>query len=148
MKIILLEDIKTLGKKGDVAEVADGYGRSLIKKKQAKEGTKQNLNDLKLQKKNDEKIEEGKLQEAIALGDSLRGKSITIPMKAGGDGKTFGSVSTKEIAEEIEKQLGAKVDKKKITVNEAVKSLGTYEVKIKLHRQVTTAINLKVVEMS
>lgn len=146
MEVILLEDVKNVGKKGDVVKVNDGYGRNvLIKKKQALEATGKNLNDLKLKKANDEKIAAENLEAAKELGRKLEQSEITVKIKVGEGGKTFGSVSSKEIAEEVKSQLGFDVDKKKLQLKDAIKVVGVHEVKIKLHPQVTTALKVNVV---
>ncbi len=145
MEVILLEDVKNVGKKGEVVKVNDGYGRNvLIKKKQALEATGKNLNDLKLKKANDERIAAENLAAAKELGKKIEGSEITIPIKVAQVGKTFGSVSSKEIAEEVKKQLGFDVDKKKVQLKDAIKAVGTHEVKIKLHPQVTTTLKVNV----
>lgn len=145
MEVILLEDVKNVGKKGDVVKVNDGYGRNvLIKKKQALEATGKNLNDLKLKKANDERIAAENLEAAKELGKKLEQSEITVKIKVGEGGKTFGSVSSKEIAEEVKSQLGFDVDKKKIQLKDAIKVVGTHEVKIKLHPQVTTTLKVNV----
>ena len=146
MEVILLEDVKNVGKKGDVVKVNDGYGRNvLIKKKQAMEATGKNLNDLKLKKANDDKIAAENLQAAKELGKKIGESEITIPIKVGEGGKSFGSVSSKEIAEEMKAQLGIDVDKKKVLLKDAIKTVGTHEVKVKLHTQVTTTLKVHVV---
>ena len=133
MEVILLEDVKNVGKKGEVVTVNDGFGRNvLIKKKQAELATGKNLNDLKLKKANDEKLAAENLAAAI-------------PIKVGEGGKSFGSVSSKEIAEEVKKQLNFDVDKKKVQLKDAIKQVGTHEVKIKLHQQVTAALKVNVI---
>lgn len=146
MEVILLEDVKNVGKKGEVVKVNDGYGRNvLIKKKQAVEATSKNLNDWKLKKANDDKIAAEHLEAAKELGRKLEESEITVNIKVGEGGKTFGSVSSKEIAEEVKAQLGFDVDKKKVQLKDAIKAVGTHEVKIKLHPQVTTTLKVKVV---
>lgn len=145
MEVILLEDVKNVGKKGDVVKVNDGYGRNvLIKKKQAVEATNKNLNDWKLKKANDDKIAAENLEAAKELGKKIEASEITIGIKVGEGGKTFGSVSSKEIAEEVKVQLGYDVDKKKVQLKDAIKTVGTHEVKIKLHPQVTTTLKVNV----
>ncbi len=147
MKVILLEDIKSVGKKGDLVEVSDGYARNqLIKKKKALEATGKNLNDYKLRKKNEEKLAQEELEAAQALGKEIETKKIVIKVKAGEGGRMFGSVSTKEIADEAKKQLGFDLDKKKMSLDTAVKAFGNYDVTIKLHPQVTTILKLQVTE--
>lgn len=145
MEVILLEDVKNVGKKGEVVKVNDGFGRNvLIKKKQAVEATGKNLNDLKLKKANDERIAAENLEAAKELGRKIEDASITIAIKVGEGGKTFGSVSSKEIAEEVKSQLGFEVDKKKVQLKDAIKTVGEHDVKIKLHPQVTTTLKVKV----
>ncbi|MDE5863520.1 MAG: 50S ribosomal protein L9 [Lachnospiraceae bacterium] len=146
MEVILLEDVKNVGKKGEVVKVNDGYGRNvLIKKKQAVEATGKNLNDLKLKKANDDKIAAENLAVAKELGKKLEESEITIGIKVGEGGRSFGSVSSKEIAESVKEQLGYDVDKKKVQLKDAIKAVGSYEVKIKLHPQVTAVIKVNVV---
>ena len=147
MKIILTQDVKSLGKKGEVVEVNDGYARNFVlPKKLGVEATPKNLNDLKLKNQNDEKVAAENLAAAEQLRDELKDKKITAQMKVGANGKTFGSVSSKEIAELMKSQLGIDIDKKKIVLDDAVKSLGGYNVKLKLHPKVTAEIMLDVVE--
>ena len=146
MKVILLEDVKTLGKKGQIVEVNDGYARNFILKKNlGLEATGQNLNDLKLHKQNEEKVAKEKLEAAKALAEDLKNKSIIVRIQAGVEGKVFGSISSKEIALEAKKQLNMDIDKKKIVIPDAIKSLGTYNVNIKLHKDVTGTLAVKVV---
>ncbi|HCM91839.1 MAG TPA: 50S ribosomal protein L9 [Lachnospiraceae bacterium] len=147
MKVILLEDIKSLGKKGDVVDVSDGYAKNfLLTKKKGVEANSRNLNDLKLKKANDEKVAAQNLQDAKDLAASLEEKTVVVRLKAGEGGKTFGSVSSKEIAEEAKLQHGLDIDKKKIVINDPIKSLGTYEVTIKLHPKVSGKLKVKVEE--
>ena len=145
MKVILLEDVKSLGKKGEIVNVNDGYARNFIlPKKLGLEATSKNLNDLKLQKQNDEKVAQEKLDAAKALAEEIKEKSITVKIQAGVEGKVFGSISSKEIATEAKKQLNIDIDKKKIVIPDAIKSLGTYNVNIKLHKDVTATLTVKV----
>ena len=147
MKVILLQDVKSLGKKGEVVEVSEGYARNmLLKKGIGKEATGQNMNDLKLQKANAEKVARETLEAAQALGKEMEGKTVKIAVKAGEGGRVFGSVSSKEIAEELKKQLGYEVDKKKIVLESPIKALGGTNVAIKLHAKVTTEVKVHVVE--
>lgn len=144
MKVILLEDVKSLGKKGEIVNVNDGYARNFIlPKKLGLEATSKNLNDLKLQKQNDEKVAQEKLDAAKALAEEIKEKSITVKIQAGVEGKVFGSISSKEIATEAKKQLNMDIDKKKIVIPDAIKSLGTYNVNIKLHKDVTATLTVK-----
>ena len=145
MEIILLQDVKSLGKKGEIVNVNDGYARNFIlPKKLGLEATSKNLNDLKLQKQNDEKVAQEKLDAAKALAEEIKEKSITVKIQAGVEGKVFGSISSKEIATEAKKQLNMDIDKKKIVIPDAIKSLGTYNVNIKLHKDVTATLTVKV----
>ena len=141
MKVILLEDVKSLGKKGEIVNVNDGYARNFIlPKKLGLEATSKNLNDLKLQKQNDEKVAQEKLDAAKALAEEIKEKSITVKIQAGVEGRVFGSISSKEIALEAKKQLNMDIDKKKIIIPDAIKSLGTYNVNIKLHKDVMATL--------
>jgi large subunit ribosomal protein L9 len=148
MKVILLQDVKSLGKKGEVVEVSEGYARNmLLKKGLGKEATGQNMNDLKLQKANAEKVAKEALEAAQALAKEMEGKSIKVAVKTGEGGRVFGSVSTKEIAEEIKKQLGYDVDKKKLQLDNPIRSLGVTNVAVKLHAKVAAEIRVHVVEL-
>ena len=147
MEVVLLEDVKALGKKGQIERVNDGYARNFIlPKKLGIEATSKNLNDLKLQKANADKIAAEQLQAAKDLAADLAEKSITLSIKAGEGGKAFGSVSSKEITKAIQDQLGMEIDKKKLVLPEPLKTFGTHEVPIKLHRDVTGKLAVKVVE--
>ena len=147
MKIILLQDEKKLGKKGDIIEVSEGYARNfVIPKKIGVEATPKNLNDLKLQKSNEAKVAQEQLDQAKAMAELLTTKEVIVSIKAGENGRTFGSVSTKEIGQALKAQTGIEVDKKKLVLPEAIKSFGVYEVPIKLHPKVTGTIKVKVTE--
>ena len=147
MKVILLEDVKSLGKKGEIVNVNDGYARNFIlPKKLGLEATSKNLNDLKLQKQNDEKVAQEKLDAAKALAEEIKEKSITVKIQAGVEGKVFGSISSKEIATEAKKQLNMDIDKKKIQLKETIKTLGTHNVPVKLHPKVTVELKVVVTE--
>lgn len=147
MDIVLLEDVKSLGKKGQLVKVNDGYARNFIlPKKLGVEATAKNLNDLKLQKANAEKIAAKQLAEAKALAEKLEGLSVTISMKAGEGGRAFGSVSGKEISKAITEQLELDIDKKKFQLQDPIKTFGTHEVPIRLHKDVTAKLAVKVIE--
>lgn len=147
MKIILLQDVKSLGKKGDLVNVSDGYARNmLLPKKMGVEATPKNMNDLKLQKANQEKVAREQLEAAKAFAETLASKEVIIPIKVGGGGKTFGSVSSKEIAEAAKAQHGLDIDKKKIQLASPIKTLGTTNVPIKLHPKVTAELKVTVKE--
>lgn len=146
MKVILLQDIKTLGKKDDIVEVSQGYARNLLVKKQAVEATSKNLNDLKLQHQHQDKLAQEQLEAAQALAESLKDKVVTVKIRSGADGRTFGSVSTKEITQAAKEQLNLELDKKKMVLEEAIKTLGVTEVPIKLHPKVVGTLRVHVVE--
>ena len=147
MKIILLQDVKSLGKKGQMVEVNNGYARNyILPKNLGVEATSKNVNDLKLQKAHQDKIAAEQLKEAQELAAALSEQSIQVEMKVGEGGKTFGAISTKEIAAAAKEQLGYELDKKKISVDEPIKSLGSHNVKIKLHPKVTAQLVVKVAE--
>ncbi len=147
MKIILLQDEKKLGKKGDLVDVNDGYARNyILPKKIGMEANAKNMNDFKLQKASQEKKAKAQLEAAQALALQIGDKTVTVSKKAGEHGKTFGSISTKEIAAALKEQHGIEVDKKKIVLPEAIKTFGTFEVAVKLHPQVAGTIRVKVEE--
>lgn len=147
MKIILLQDEKKLGKKGDAIEASEGYARNyILPKKIGVEATPGNMNDLKLHKANADRLAREQLEAARAMAADLETKQVIVKIKAGEGGRTFGSVSTKEIATACKEQHNIELDKKKIVLPENLKSFGAYEVAIKLHPQVTGKLTVKVVE--
>ena len=147
MKVVLLEDVKALGKKGELVEVSDGYARNFIlPKKKGIEATAKNLNDLKLQKQHQDKLAAEQLAEAKALAEKIDAAMVVMKVKTGEGGKVFGSVSTKEIAQAAKEQCGLGLDKKKIQLPEPIKALGVYEVSVKLHPKVTGKLKVKVTE--
>ena len=147
MKVILLEDVKALGKKGQIVNVSDGYARyMLLPKKLGVEATSKNLNDLKLQKAHEDKVAQENLEAAKAFAQELADKEVTVSIKVGKEGRTFGSVSTKEIAEAARAQLGYEIDKKKMQLENPIRELGTTMVGIKLHPKVVGQLKVKVVE--
>lgn len=147
MKVILLEDVKALGKKGEIVEVNDGYARNFIlPKKLGKEATGANLNDLKLQKANADKVAAENLANAKDLKGKLEEKTYQLSIKAGEGGKVFGSVTGKEIAQAAKEQYGFEIDKKKIALKEPIKTFGTHTVTVKLHPQVTAELKVVVTE--
>lgn len=147
MKVILLEDVKALGKKGEIVNVSDGYARNAIfPKKLGVEANAKNLNDLKLKNQHADKVVQENYEAALALAEELKDKKVVVKMKGGEGGRIFGSVSTKEIAQEAKKQLGLELDKKKMLLPEAIKSFGMVEVGIKLHPKVTGTLIVHVTE--
>ena len=147
MKVILLEDVKSLGKKGQLVEVNAGYARNFIlPKKLGIEATSKNINDLKLQKAHEDKVAAEQLAAAKVLAEELKDKSVELKMKVGEGGRTFGSVSTKEIAVAAKAQLGMDLDKKKMQLPEPIRTFGVTEVAIKLHPKVVGKFNVHVVE--
>lgn len=147
MKVILLEDVKALGKKGQIVNVNDGYARNFIlPKKLGLEATGKNLNDLKLQKANEEKVAQQILDEAKELGKKIEAGKVELAIKIGEGGRAFGSVSSKEIAVAVKDQMGYDIDKKKIQLKDAIKTLGTHTIPVKLHPKVTVELKVIVTE--
>ena len=147
MKVILLEDVKSLGKKGQIVNVSDGYARNmLLPKKLGVEATTKNMNDLKLQKAHEEKVAQENLDAAKAFAEDLNDKQVTVTIKVGEGGRTFGSISTKEISEAVKNQLGLDIDKKKMQLATPIKELGTTMVPIKLHPKVVGELKVIVKE--
>ena len=147
MKVILIEDVKSLGKKGQMVNVSDDYARNMLfPKKLGIEATPKNINDLKLQKAHEEKVAQENLEAAKAFKAELETKQVTVSIKVGDNGRTFGSVSTKEIAEAAKAQLGYDIDKKKMQLANPIRELGTTMVPVKLHTQVTAELKVVVKE--
>ncbi|MCR5690841.1 MAG: 50S ribosomal protein L9 [Eubacterium sp.] len=143
MKVILTQDVKNVGKKDQVVELKEGYARNFIfKKNLGIEATPKNLNDLKLRQKNDDKVAAQNLADAQAFAKELETKSVEVFIKAGKDGRTFGSVSTKEIASAAKEQLNYDLDKKKMNLKDPIKSAGTFMVPIRLHPKVTAELKV------
>lgn len=147
MKVILLEDVKSLGKKGELVEVNDGYARNFIlAKKLGVEATARNMNDLKLKKAHEDKLAAQRLEEAKAFAEELKKVQVTLKIKAGEGGKLFGSISSKEIAQAAKEQQGLDIDKKKLVLSNPIKAVGMTVVPIKLHPQVTGELKVVVQE--
>lgn len=147
MEVILLEDVKALGKKGDKVKVNDGYARNFIlPKKLGVEANAKNLNDLKLQKAAEEKRVKEIYDEAVELGKKIESITVELSIKSGEGGRTFGSISTKEIGTALKGQFSLEIDKKKINLNDPIKTLGQHNVQIKLHPKVTAELKVKVSE--
>ena len=147
MKVILLEDVKSLGKKGEIVNVSDGYARNMIlPKKLGVEATPKNLNDLKLQKANAEKVAQENFEAAQAFAKELETKEIILTLKVGEGGRTFGSISGKEISEAAKKQLNHEIDKKKLQLSSPIRNLGVTNVPVRLHPKVTGSLKVWVKE--
>ena len=147
MKVILLQDVKSLGKKGEIVNVNDGYARNFIlPKKLGAEATPKNLNDLKLQKNNEKKVAQENLEAAKALAAELAAGKVELAIKVGEGGRTFGSVSSKEIAAAVKEQMKLDVDKKKIVLKENPPPPPPHIVNVKLHPEVTAELKVVVKE--
>lgn len=147
MKVILLQDVKSVGKKGDMVELSEGYARNFIlPKKLGVEANNANMNNLKLQKANEAKIAKEQLEAAQALAKEVEEMLVKVTIKSGEGGRTFGSVSSKEISKAVAEQYGKEIDKKKMQMPDAIKALGTYEVMVKLHPKVTAKLRVSVQE--
>ena len=147
MKVILLEDVKSLGKKGEIVNVSDGYARNMIlPKKLGVEATPKNLNDMKLQKANAEKVAQENFEAAQAFAKELETKEIILTLKVGEGGRTFGSISGKEISEAAKKQLNLEIDKKKLQLSSPIRNLGVTNVPVRLHPKVTGSLKVWVKE--
>lgn len=145
MQVILLQDVNKLGKKGDVVKVNDGYARNFIlPKKLGLEATEKNLKDFAIQKAEEEKRQQEIYEEAVALGKELESKKVSLQIKGGEGGKTFGSITAKEITAGLKEQTGIEIDKKKLVLADAIKTAGTFKVGVKLHPKVTVDLNVVV----
>ena len=147
MRVILLEDVKSVGKKGELVNTSDGYAKNfLFPKKLAVEATKSNLNDFELKQKAEAKRKKEEFEQAQATAKELENKTVTVKVKTGENGKLFGSVTNKEVAEEIVKQTGLNIDKKKVSIGDPIKMVGERTAVIKLHPKVSAEITIKIVE--
>ena len=147
MKVILLQDVKSVGKKGDTVELSEGYARNFIlPKKLGVEANNVSMNNLKLQKANEEKIAKEQYEAALKLKEEVEKMMVKTSIKSGEGGKTFGSVSSKEIVKAVEEQYKLQIDKKKISLQDSIKSFGVHEVSVKLHPKVTATLHVKVEE--
>lgn len=145
MKVILLQDVKKLGKKGDVINASDGYARNfLFPKKLAEEATNNNLHILNNKKENERRQKLAELEAAQSLASDLKDKVIKVDGKAGENGKLFGAITSKDVAGLIKKQFNVEVDKKKI-VMDTIKIAGTYNIEVKLYPEVSTKMKVMVV---
>ncbi|MDP4084655.1 MAG: 50S ribosomal protein L9 [Bacillota bacterium] len=147
MKVIFLKDVKGKGKKGEIKNVADGYAYNfLIKQGLAIEANPSNMSSLSAQQKKEEKMAEEELKEAIKLKEQVEKVTVEILAKAGEGGRLFGSITTKQIAEELQKKHGIKIDKRKMELNDAIRALGFTKIPVKLHHEVTATLNVHVKE--
>lgn len=147
MKVILLTDVKSLGKKGELVNVSDGYARNMLfPKKLGLEATTKNMNDLKLQNMHIEKVAKENLEAAKEFAAEIEKTGVTVAIKVGEGGRVFGSVSAKEIAEAAKNQLGYDLDKKKMQMDAPIKSLGVTMVPLRLHPKVTAQLKVHVKE--
>ncbi len=145
MKVLLLQDVKKLGKAGDIVDVSDGYAKNFIMpQKLGREATKEVINEWKLKKGSEANRREQEKQEAIALAAELSKVKVLITVKGGEGGRLFGSVTAKDIADTLEKQTGVKVDKKKIQMKDGIKTAGVYQVEIRLHPAATAKVQVQV----
>lgn len=150
MKVILLKDVKKQGKKGDIIEVSDGYGRNfLIKNNLGKAADGAAINQLNSKKQAEARVAQEELEEFKAIKEAIEKEDtvVTIPAKTGEEGRLFGTIPSKQIADELEKQYKLKVDRRKIQLGENLNALGKYNVAIKLHPEVTAEIKVHVVEL-
>ena len=148
MKIVLLENVKKLGKKDEIIEVSDGYARNvLIPKKLGLPATAENLNNVRLKKKNEEKKEENLRGIAEKNKDVIEKEKFIVSIKAGANGKTFGSITSKEISDAIKNTTNVEVDRKDILLDESIKNVGNYDIKVKLHKDIYATIKVEVKEL-
>lgn len=148
MKVILLQDVKSVGKKGELVNASEGYAKNyLFPKKLAVEATKSNLNDFELKQKSEEKRKQEELENAQKIAENLKDQVVTIKVKTGGNGKLFGSVTNKEVADAIVEQTKQDIDKKKVSIGDPIKMVGERTATIKLHPKVTAEITIKIVEV-
>ncbi len=146
MKVILLQEVKKLGDRGDVKEVSNGYARNfLIPKGLAMEATPKALKDLETQKKTLERKEQDEKEKMEALAEKLKGVKVTLSARVGEGGKLFGSVTSKDIAQKLQEQ-GYNVDRRKIDLGEPIRGLGSYTVTLKLHPEISAEIEVIVEE--
>lgn len=149
MKVIFLKDVKGKGKKGEVKNVADGYAHNfLIKQGLAVEANSTNVSTLEGQKKKQEKLAAEELAEAKQLKETIEKITVELTAKAGEGGRLFGSITSKQIAEELQKRHKIKIDKRKIELEDAIRSLGYTKVPVKLHTEVQATLNVHVKEVN
>ena len=147
MKVILLQDVKGKGKKGQMIEVSDGYARNyMLPRKLAVEATADNVNTMRMNDKAQQEKRQREREEAFQIANRLKELTVTVYAKGGGAGRLFGSVTTQEIADALQKEHGIALDKRKIVLDEAIKTVGTYTVKCKLGYEITGELKLKIEE--
>lgn len=147
MKVILLQDVKGKGKKGQMLEVSDGYARNfMLPRKMAIEATPDAINTMRMNDKATQERIAREKAEAMATAKSLRDMTLTVVAKGGGNGRLFGSVTNQEIADALEKQSGIKLDKRKIVISDAIKNVGTYTVTCKLGYEISAPLTVKIEE--
>ncbi len=148
MKVILLADVKSVGKKDDIVNVSDGYARNMLfPKKLAVEATPKNMKDIQLKKQNEARIAEAQLAEAKAFAEDLGKKTVEVGIKVGAGGKTFGSISAKEIADALKEQYGIEIDRKKMVLSSPLRELGETTVPVRVHPKVTAQLKVLVKEI-
>ena len=148
MKIVLLENVKKLGKKDEVIEVSDGYARNvLIPKKLGLPATAENLNNVRLKNKNEEKKEENLRGIAEKNKEIIEKEKFVVTIKAGANGKTFGSITSKEIVDAIKSTTNIEVDRKDILLDESIKNVGNYDIDVKLHKDIHAIVKVEVKEL-
>lgn len=146
MKVILLQDIKAMGKKGDVVNASDGYARNyLFPRNLAQEATAENLHIVNQKKENERKKKLAETEEAQALAEKLKGKEVKIAVKCGDNGRLFGAITNKDVADSIKKQFNIDVDKKKVSID-TIKQTGIYEAEVKLYAEISTKMKVVVSE--
>ena len=147
MKVILQQDVKGKGKRGQMIEVSDGYARNyMLPRKIAVEATADNVNTMRMNDKAQQEKRQKEREEACAISKKMKDMVVVVRAKGGGAGRLFGSVTTQEIAEAIQKQEGISIDKRKIVLEEQIKTVGEYTVKIKLGYEINAELKLRVEE--
>lgn len=149
MKVIFLKDVKGKGKKGEVKNVADGYAHNfLLKQGLAAEASNANVKTLEAQKNKEQLLAAEELQQAKELKETLEKITVELTAKAGEGGRLFGSITTKQIADELQKKHGIKIDKRKMELEDGIRSLGHTKLPVKLHHEVTATLTVHVKEIN
>ena len=148
MKVILLQDVRGQGKRGQMIEVSDGYARNfLLPKKLAQEATADNVNTMRMTDKANQERRQKEREEAFAFSNRMKDMVVVVRAKGGGAGRLFGSITTQEIADAIKAQEGIDIDKRKIVLDGQIKTVGDYKVKVKLGYEITAELKLRVEEL-